>query len=98
MEDRITELEIRLTHIEDTLDVLNETVIDQQKLIDQLQLQVSLLERKLKAVASSNIAPNLRCPPPRSCEENCLAKGSFPKLQLATFFGVRFSFRILFCT
>ncbi|UCB54396.1 MAG: SlyX family protein [Thiotrichales bacterium] len=64
MEDRITELEIRLTHIEDTLDVLNETVIDQQKLIDQLQLQVSLLEKKLKAVASSNIAPESEETPP----------------------------------
>ena len=56
-EDRITELEIRLTHIEDTLDVLNQTVIEQHKLIDQLQLQISLLDKKLKAVASSNIAP-----------------------------------------
>lgn len=64
MEDRITELEIRLTHIEDTLDVLNETVIDQHKLIDQLQLQISLLEKKLKAVASSNIAHESEETPP----------------------------------
>ena len=65
MEDRITELEIRLTHIEDTLDVLNQTVIDQHSLIDRLQLQISILEKKLKAVASSNIAlESEETPPP----------------------------------
>ena len=65
MEDRITELEIRLTHIEDTLDILNKTVIDQHNLIDQLQMQVSILEKKLKAAAASNIAlESEETPPP----------------------------------
>ena len=64
MDERITELEIRLTHIEDTLDVLNKIVIDQNKLIDQLQLQVSILEKKLKAAATSNIAHQSEETPP----------------------------------
>jgi SlyX protein len=64
LEDRITELEIRLTHIEDTLDVLNQTVIDQHNLIDQLQLRISILEKKLKAAAASNIAPESEETPP----------------------------------
>jgi len=65
MEDRITELEIRLTHIEDTLDVLNQTVIDQHALIDQLQLQISILEKKLQAAVISHIAPESdETPPP----------------------------------
>lgn len=65
MEDRITELEIRLTHIEDTLDVLNQSVIDQHNLIDQLQLQIAILEKKLKTVVSSNLASeNEETPPP----------------------------------
>jgi len=64
MADRITELEIRLTHIEDTLDVLNQTVIDQHRLIDQLQLQISIMEKKLKAAATSNIAPESEESPP----------------------------------
>ena len=64
-DDRITELEIRLTHIEDTLDVLNRTVIEQHALIDQLQLQLSVLEKRLKAAASSNIAlESEETPPP----------------------------------
>ena len=64
MENRITELEIRLTHIEDTLDVLNQTIIDQNNLIDQLQLQVSILEKKLKAASASNIAHESEETPP----------------------------------
>ncbi|MGB5456539.1 MAG: SlyX family protein [Gammaproteobacteria bacterium] len=64
MEDRLTELEIRLTHIEDTLDVLNQTVIDQHSLIDQLQLQIAIIEKKIKAAASSNIAHESEEKPP----------------------------------
>jgi SlyX protein len=64
MDERITELEIRLTHLEDTIDVLNHTIIEQQKLIDQLQLQISILEKKLKASAASNIAHESEETPP----------------------------------
>ena len=65
MDERITEVEIRLTHIEDTLDVLNQTIIDQHKLIDHLQLQISILEKKMKAAAASNIAHESdETPPP----------------------------------
>jgi SlyX protein len=64
MGERITELEIRLTHLEDTIDVLNQTIIEQHKLIDQLQLQISILEKKLKASAASNIAPESEETPP----------------------------------
>jgi SlyX protein len=64
MDERITELEIRLTHIDDTIDVLNQTIIEQHKLIDQLQLQISILEKKLKASAASNIAHESEETPP----------------------------------
>ena len=64
MDERITEVEIRLTHIEDTIDILNQTIIDQHKLIDQLQLQISILEKKLKASATSNIATESEETPP----------------------------------
>jgi SlyX protein len=49
MDQRIIELEIRLTHLEDTIEVLNDTVIKQRDAIDILQLQISHLEKKLKA-------------------------------------------------
>jgi len=65
MENRVTELEIRLTHLEDTIEVLNKTVIEQHNHIDLLQLQVSTLEKKLKAAQSSPIAlESEETPPP----------------------------------
>ena len=65
MENRITELEIRLTHLEDTIDVLNKMVIEQHDLIDQLQLQITILEKKLKAASEANIAhEKVETPPP----------------------------------
>lgn len=65
MDKRITELEIRLTHLEDTIDVLNQTIIEQHNLIDRLQLQITILEKKLEAAAESHIADEKdETPPP----------------------------------
>lgn len=51
MESRITELEIRLAHQEHTLEVLNDTIITQHREIDQLKLQLSALEKRLKSLS-----------------------------------------------
>jgi SlyX protein len=64
MENRITELEIRLTHLEDTIEVLNNTIIKQHGEIDLLQLQVSQLEKKIKASQSSQVAMESEETPP----------------------------------
>ncbi len=64
MENRITELEIRLTHLEDTIDVLNRSIIKQHDEIDLLQLQISLLEKKIKASQSSPVAHESEETPP----------------------------------
>lgn len=65
MENRVTELEIRLTHLEDTIEVLNKTIIKQHSEIDILQLQVSNLEKKIKASQSSQVAlESEETPPP----------------------------------
>lgn len=64
MEDRVTELEIRLTHLEDTIEVLNQTIIRQHGDIDLLQLQVSALEKKVKAAQSSPVAHESEETPP----------------------------------
>ena len=64
MENRITELEIRLTHLEDTLESLNQTIIKQHDEIDTLKLQVSVLEKKIKASQSSPIAHESEETPP----------------------------------
>ena len=64
MENRVTELEIRMTHLEHTIEVLNSTVIKQHDEIDHLKLQVSVLEKKLKATQATNIAPEREETPP----------------------------------
>jgi len=65
MENRVTELEIRLTHLEDTIEVLNKTIIKQHSEIDMLQLQVSSLEKKIKASQTSQVAlESEETPPP----------------------------------
>lgn len=64
MENRVIELEIRLTHLEETIEVLNKTVIRQHEEIDLLQLQVSVLEKKIKASQSSPVAHESEETPP----------------------------------
>lgn len=64
MDERITELEIRLTHFEDTIEVLNQTIIKQTDEISQLQLQITVLEKKLKAAQSSPMAHESEETPP----------------------------------
>jgi len=64
MENRVTELEIRLTHMEETIEVLNQTVIKQHNEIDVLQLQVSQLEKKIKSSQASHIAHESEETPP----------------------------------
>ena len=65
MEERATELEIRLTHLEDTIDVLDNTIVRQQGEIDMLKLQISILEKKLKVATESQLADEKdETPPP----------------------------------
>lgn len=48
MESRITELEIKLSHCEDSIDELNRTVFRQQQQLDLLQVQLRELYRILQ--------------------------------------------------
>lgn len=65
MENRITELEIRLTHLEETLEIYDSAIIKQNTEIDILKLQIEVLEKKLKASANPHIANEAdETPPP----------------------------------
>lgn len=64
MENRVTELEIRLTHLEETIEVLSQSIIKQHTEIDSLQLQVSILEKKVKASQASLVAHESEETPP----------------------------------
>lgn len=65
LENRVTELEIRLTHYEDTLEQLNQTIITQRNEIDALQFQLEHLNKKLKTAQGSILADEKdETPPP----------------------------------
>jgi SlyX protein len=55
-EDRLNELEIRLTHQEALIETLDSALIEQQKLIDQLRLEVTGIRQRLLAAGISDIA------------------------------------------
>ena len=60
MDDRLTELEIRLSMMEDMVDELNRTVFRQQERIDLLQEQLRLVYRQIQAGSTSSDAPEPR--------------------------------------
>ena len=53
MSDRMTELEIKLSLMEDTVDELNRTVFRQQEQIDLLQAQLRHMYRQMSASAEA---------------------------------------------
>ncbi|WP_034296147.1 SlyX family protein [Herbaspirillum sp. RV1423] len=52
-EERLVDIELKLTHQEDTVDTLNKIVYEQQKKIDQLEKLLSALARQVKDTANS---------------------------------------------
>ena len=64
MENRLTEIEIKLTQMEDLVETLNLTVFRQQEQIAQLQRQHQLLSQQLQDMALSDLRePNDETPP-----------------------------------
>lgn len=65
MEEKIIDLEIRLTHQEDHIQELDKIIYQQQQAIDLLQEQIKHLQGKLKNVSENNIlSPSEEPPPP----------------------------------
>lgn len=67
MEDRITDLEIKLTHAEAHIESLNTTVFDQQKQIDDLSRNIELMKEYIQSIGkqmSEIAAPGEEAPPP----------------------------------
>ena len=60
MEDRVTELEIKLSLIEDNVDELNRIVYRQREQMDLLQEQIRLLYAQLQASSAPAEPRNLR--------------------------------------
>jgi uncharacterized coiled-coil protein SlyX len=65
MEERITELEIRFMHQEQTINELNEIVCRQELALERLEREMSVMREQLKTAASSiNRSPEEEEPPP----------------------------------
>ncbi|HEY5973304.1 MAG TPA: SlyX family protein [Geobacteraceae bacterium] len=65
MEERLTDLEIRLMHQERTLMELNDTVYRQEQAIERLERETNQLREQLKLITPSDIrSPDEEEPPP----------------------------------
>lgn len=65
LENRIIELETKVSYQDHTIQELNEVVIRQQQQIDQLEKNVNQLSGHLKALNPSDLArPEEETPPP----------------------------------
>jgi SlyX protein len=56
MENRITDLEIRITHQEAAMEEMNTVLLAQHKLIENLRDEMAHLQRQLRDMNASNIA------------------------------------------
>ena len=64
MENKITDLEIRLTHQEAALEEMNGVLLKQHSLIQKLQDDITMLQRQLRDINASNIADAANEAPP----------------------------------
>lgn len=64
MEQRLAELEMKLTFQDNLLEELNQVLIEQQFVIDKMQLQLRYMAEKLKDVQPSNVASRAEETPP----------------------------------
>lgn len=62
-EERLTDLEIRLTHQEQTIEDLNKTVFEQWQQITQLTKEMQMLKQRFKTMTQSEIDDTPYLPP-----------------------------------
>lgn len=64
MDDRLIEVETRLTFQDEILQALNDVVARQQQEIDRLRREIEVLKAQLKAMAPSLVASRTEETPP----------------------------------
>ena len=62
-DERLVNIESDLTHLEQLVESLNQTIIEQDKLIQQLQAQISRLTAGLESKEIDAIKGNITKPP-----------------------------------
>lgn len=63
MDNRLTEVEIKLAHLEAAHETLNNVIIEQQRRITLLENQLALLKQHLQQLRDSDIDPKFEKPP-----------------------------------
>ncbi|WP_455201938.1 SlyX family protein [Kaarinaea lacus] len=64
MEGRITELESRVAFQDDTIQKLNDVIVDQQQQIDQISAQMAVLKEQIKTLSPEMLADESQETPP----------------------------------
>ena len=65
MEDKITDIEIRIAHQEAAIEEINKTILKQHNQIESLITDLSILRKQLKDVSENNIVDQSdEAPPP----------------------------------
>ncbi|MEG4314194.1 SlyX family protein [Pseudomonas sp. FIP_A4] len=64
VESRIADLEARLAFQDDTIQTLNDVLVEQRRLVDRMQLQLQALARRLEEMQSSIGGEGDEAPPP----------------------------------
>lgn len=64
LESRVIELESRLAFQDDTIATLNDVVVEQQRAIERLQLQIAALARRQEEMAGQFGIAEDEAPPP----------------------------------
>jgi len=64
LETRITELESRLAFQDDTLQALNDVLVDQQRVVERLQLQMAALLKRYEEMVGQFESFEEEAPPP----------------------------------
>ena len=62
-EERLVNIESDLTHLDQLVESLNQTIIGQDKIIQQLQIQMNRLTSDLKAKEMDSIKGTVTMPP-----------------------------------
>lgn len=63
LEQRVIDLEIRLSHQDQTIDDLNKTVFEQWQTIDQLTKEMHALKQRFKTIVQNDIDDAPYTPP-----------------------------------
>lgn len=65
LESRVTDLETRLAFQDDTIQALNDVLVEQQRLVERLQLQLAALAKRQEEMQGSlGAADEDEAPPP----------------------------------